>query len=352
MESYEKSAAVDSVIFVGIDVHRFSWQVMVRTFEVELWQGSIPGDWESLVKVLQRYSGSELRVVYEAGFSGFWLYDRLLAWGAQCIVTPPSLIPSDYGNRVKTDRRDSSKLAWLLSRGMLKAVWVADPEARRHRQVLRRRQQLLADRVRLQSRIKSELCFWGIEYPRQRGRWSRSFVSWLWELRFEDRWQRQSFQRLLREYSQLEELVTQQTSLLKELSLTERYCSQVKLLCSVPGIGLLTAMEVLLELGDLSRFAKGSKLAAYVGLTPSQHSSGERVRLGRITRIGKSHLRASLVEVSWLLIRYDLEMAARYRQLKSRCGSKRAIVAIARRLLLCLRRMLLDQRTYLQATAT
>jgi transposase len=200
--------------------------------------------------------------------------------------------------------------------------------------------------VRLQLRIKSELYCFGIEFPAKPGPWSQTFVSWLWRLRLTDRWQTESFQKLLLAYEQLSGLIAAQTRLLKELALTERYRAQVELLMTVPGIGLLTAMEILLELGDLKRFRNGRKLAAYVGLTPGQYSSGERVRLGRISKIGKAQLRASLIEASWILIRKSVAIEERYQLLKVRCGGKRAIVAIARKLLLMVRRMLLDHCRY------
>lgn len=346
MRSYSEARCDSSTIYVGIDVHKRSWHVTIRTMARQEWSGSIAADWEVLEKALRHYSDHQIVVVYEAGFSGFWLYDRVVAWGADCIVTPPSLIPSEYGNRVKTDRRDSAKLALLLSRGLLKAVWVPDPEARSHRQVLRRRRQLVGDRIRLQCRIKSELACFGLPVPEIQGKWTQTFEQHLWQIRFADRWQTESFQRLLTQYRMVSELIDQQTRLLKELSLTDRYREAVQRLCSMPGIGLLTAMELLLELGDFTRFPRNSQLAAYVGLTPSQYSSGEKVRLGRITGIGKPQLRASLIESAWVLIRKDASQRLRYEQLRQRCGSKRAIVAIARRLLLIARRLLLDQQNY------
>lgn len=351
MARYGEASFGASTIYVGIDVHRRHWHVTVRTFERELWQGSIVASWDILVKVLQRYTGSKMSVVYEAGYSGFWLYDRLVSWGVECLVTPPSLIPSDYGNRVKTDRIDSRKLAFLLSRQLLKSVWVPDAEARRHRQVLRRRHQLVLDRRRLQCRIKSEAACFGLELPDIRGRWTVTFEQHLWQLRFGDRWQTESFQRLLKAYQMVSELIAEQTKLLKELSATERYRTPLAHLTTVPGVGLMTGMEVLLELGDLRRFRRSNQLAAYVGLTPSQYSSGERVRMGRITGIGKPRLRANLIEAAWMLIRRDDGQKRRYQQLQSRCGAKRAIVAIARRLLLTLRRLVLDQQNYQPASA-
>jgi transposase len=351
MANYQKVKREASTIYVGIDIHKRSWQVTVRTLEQELWKGSVAGNWEVLEKVLRRYSHYRVSVVYEAGFSGFWLYDRVVAWGAECIVTPPSLIPSDYGNRVKTDRLDSAKLALLLSRNMLKAVWVPDAESRGHRQVLRRRRQLVSDRVRIQCRIKSELACFGLSLPEIRGKWTSTFEQHLWQLRFSDRWQTESFHRLLTQYRMVSELIAQQTQLLKELSKLDRYREAVARLRSVPGIGLLTAMELLLELGDFTRFSRGNRLAAYVGLTPSQYSSGDKVRLGRITGIGKPQLRRNLIEASWILIRRDPAQAQRYEQLKQRCGSKRAIVASAHHLLLIVRRLMLDHQNYRHQTA-
>ncbi len=111
-------------IFVGIDLHRHRWHVTVRDEDDELFSGGIPGGWEALHRVLRRYEGSRIKVVYEAGYFGFWLYDRLVDYGVECLVTPPSLIPQEYGNRVKTDRKDSGKLAYLLVKGDLAPIIV------------------------------------------------------------------------------------------------------------------------------------------------------------------------------------------------------------------------------------
>lgn len=120
----------------------------------------------------RRYEGNRIQVVYEAGYFGFWLYERLVEDGVECIVTPPSFVPQEYRNRVKSDRRDSRKLAHLLTKGMLRGVWVLSREERYHRQVVRRRRQLIGDRVRVQNRIKAELRFYGIEMCEPRGPWS------------------------------------------------------------------------------------------------------------------------------------------------------------------------------------
>jgi transposase len=345
MKRHEKGIKGEE-IFIGIDLHKRNWHVTVRTADVELFSSTISGSWDALRQILKHYNGNEIQVVYEAGYFGFWLYDRLISYGVDCIVTPPSLVPLEYGNRVKTDRRDSRKLAHLLSKGMLKRVWVPSKEERFHRQVMRRRRQLIRDRVRIQNRIKSELQCYGLDIGETNKNWSNVYVANLHRIRFRNRWMQQSFKRLLEQYEFLVEQVQKQTKLLRELSKTELYREKVEILQSVPGIGLIVAMEILLELQDVSRFRRAEQLAAYVGLTPSQYSSADKIRMGRITGIGKNSLRSALVEASWKLIKKDGAMQEKYERIKARSGAKRAIVAIARTLLLRTRRMLLDGTPY------
>lgn len=346
MATYTNGFSKESAIYVGVDVHRLHWHITVRDDVEELFNGRIEGSWESFRRVLDRYRSGKMKVAYEAGFSGFWLYDELTSYGAECLVVPPSLLPVEYGNRVKTDKRDSRKLAYFLSKGMLRWVWVPSKELRYHRQVFRRRVQLVQDRVRVQCRIKSELQYYGIPFWNHSGRWSGVFLNKLRGIQFENRWQNASFCQLLDQYDSLSRQITSQTAILTELSRTAQYSDQVTLLCSEPGIGIISAMEVLLELGDIRRFANGDQLTAYVGLTPSQYSSGDHVRMGRITCIGKSHLRGTLIEAAWTLIRRDAGMLEIYERIKRRAGGKRAIVAIARRSLLCMHSMLLQGRPY------
>ena len=341
----------DETIFVGIDMHQRQWRVTIRTGEVELTSANIPGDWPSLRRLLERYHGHPVEIVYEAGCFGYWLHDRVIEFGAQCIVTPPSLIPRESGNRVKTDKRDSRKLALLLAKGMLKRVYVPTPQEREHRAVVRRRRQLIRERVRTQNRIKAELRFYGIYLPEITGRWSKLYVENLHRIRFSTRWQQESFASLLEQYEFFTAQIERQTRLLRARAQTAEYRERVKLLQSIPGVGLIAAMEMLLELQDVARFRRADQLAAYVGLTPAQHSSGDVVRMGRITRSGKNLLRGTLVEAAWRMVSKDNVMRKQYEQLKARAGAKRAIVAIARLLLLRARRMLLDQRAYVAELA-
>jgi len=346
MSRYEGMVGDDSSIYVGIDIHLRQWHVTIRTMEQELFCGSIPGSWKSLSSVLSGYRPDRVTVVYEAGFSGYWLHDCVVARGARCLVTPPSLIPTVVGNRVKTDKRDSRKLSWLLSRGMLSSIWISDEAHRSHRQVLRRRRQLVQDRTRLQSRIKAELALQGISVRTGLGRWTGRIATELASIEFADRWAQHSYHRLLTMYRLVTEQLAEQTRLLRELAATERYREPLRLLETVPGIGKITGMALLLELGSVERFTRADALAAYVGLTPSQYSSGAHIRMGRITGMGNRYLRSLLVEAAWIAVRRDPHLRAVYDRLKPRAGGKRAIVAVARRLLLAARRVLLDQTEY------
>jgi transposase len=157
----------------------------------------------------------------------------------------------------------------------------------------------------------------------------------------------ESFKRLLEQYEFLTDQIAKQTQLVRQLAGLPLYKERVKILMTVPGIGVVSAMEILVELQDVARFRRSDQLAAYVGLTPSQYSSADKIRMGRITGVGKNSLRGTLVEVAWCLIRKDAQMREKYEQIKARSGAKRAIVAIARIVLLKNRRMLLDGSAYL-----
>jgi transposase len=333
-------------LFIGIDVHLVSWTVTIRTRDVELKTVTMAANCTALEAFLRPYMGHPLQVVYEAGYFGYSLCDFLQSKRIDCVVTPPNLVPDSAGNRVKTDKKDSRKLAQCLSNGELKRVYVPTAEERSARMVSRRRRQLIADRVRVQHRIKAELRFHGITIVEPRAQWSACYRDNLGRVTFHDRWGTESFQQLLTEFDHLTGQIASQNRLLNELSQTDRYRDRVKLLRSIPGIGPIGAMEFLLELQDISRFHTAKALAAYLGLTPSQYSSGEHTHMGSITRTGKPSLRGQLVESAWILVAKDAGMRTRYERLRARTGGKRAIVAIARRLALIARRVLLSREPY------
>ena len=180
-----RRSVVGKDVYVGIDVHKESWQVTVWTDGEEIFNGRIPGQYQSLKKLFERYKGCRMKVAYEAGPFGFWLSDKLVEDGIEALVVPPSLIPVESGNRVKTDKRDSRKLARLLESNMLKRVYVLTPEEREHRDLLRTRRQIVDHRNDVARQIKSKLLFYGIASPFTTStRWSLKYVEWLKTLRF------------------------------------------------------------------------------------------------------------------------------------------------------------------------
>jgi len=346
MEQITQSICEKAMLFVGIDMHQAKWQITIRDEANVLWRGSIPGKWEELKRRLDRYSGYRIRAVYEAGCFGYWLHDNLQEYGVECVVTPPSLVPMEYGNKVKTDRRDSDKLAQLLAKDLLKSVYVPSKEEVLHRQTFRQRNQLVKDRVQTQNRIKAALRFFGLRIPDIRAPFSSTYISNLRHVNFGNHSYQKSFNFLLNEYEFLTELIRQQNKLIADMAKLPQYREKVEMLTRTKGVGVLSAMEIILELQDVSRFPNGDHIAAYVGVTPSQHSTGPHVRMGRITGIGKPHLRGTLIELSWSLIRYYPEEREFYLKLKARAGSKRAIVAVARRFIIKVWYMLVTNTPY------
>jgi len=334
-------------VYVGIDVHKRDWVVTVLCQGEELYHATVVPDPAGLVRLLKRFEASEVHTVYEAGPTGYWLHEALAEAGFDSIVTPPSLVPH-VGGRVKTDRRDSRKLAAMLAGGFLRRVYVLAPEERAHRQLLRTRNQIEQHRRKAQNQIKSLLLFHGKRAPATlKERWSETHVHWMETTEWEYPSLKISLNAMLTMYRNLTEQYKDLTHEIELLALTEKYRERARLLTQIPGIGMFTAMAILIELQDIERFARADQLASFLGLTPSQHSSGERIRMGHITRCGNYHVRTRLVESSWTLIRYDAGAKATYERIKHQTGSgRKAITAIARRLALRIRRVLLDKAPY------
>ena len=333
-------------VFIGVDVHKESWHVTARSEGEEVFHGGIPSQYHALQKLFVHFKDCKIKVAYEAGPCGFWLYDRLTENGIETIVVPPSLIPVESGNKVKTDKRDSRKLAKLLESNMLKRVYVLSEEDRADRELLRTRRQVLEHRSDVVRQIKSKLLFHGISSPLATERWTKGYIRWLRELTWGSKVLKVSFESLIELYEYLTEHLIKIHQEVIELSRSRKYLHKVKLLKSVPGIGTLVGMELLVELSEMERFRSADELASYIGLTPSEYSTGQYVRQGRITRCGNKRVRTCLVESSWILIQKDPLMRLKYNQLKQFKGAKRAIIAIARKLIIRIRRLLLNNEPY------
>jgi transposase len=335
-------------VFCGIDIHLNFWIVCFYCDGEVLEKSRIEHGYPQLLALLNRYRLARgIEIVYEAGFSGFWLYRKLLASGYDCMVTPPALVPHS-GSKVKTDKRDAAKLALYLSAGILKQVYIPPLEAESDRRVIRHRSQLVKKQTRCKNQIKSFLHLHGFEKPKDiKKHWSNAYLNWLDGIDVTSPSDQFTLSHLIKNYRRIREDVLEVTGYLRQLSRDPRYESSYKRISNVKGIGLITAMSFLLEIYDFSRFKKSKQFSSYLGLTPSQHSSGEHVRLGRITRQGNSYLRHVLVESAWTVIKHDPHLRNKYDRIRSRgTNGKKAIVAVARSLAIRLRRCLLDETDY------
>jgi len=335
-------------VFCGIDVHLKFWIVCFHCDGETVEISRIDFGYHQLLTLLKRYDACrEMSMVYEAGFIGFCLYRRLIAAGYKCIITPPVLVPRS-GSKVKTDKRDAQKLASYLSAGILKSIYVPPAEVESDRGVIRRRAQLVKNQTRCKGQIKSFLYLRGITSPKaMRKHWSNAYLCWLEDLEFSSASDRFTFSQLIKSYRRIREDIMEVTGYLKTISKDPRYSRYYQRLCSLKGIGLITAMTYILEIYDFGRFQKSIHFSSFLGFTPSQHSSGEHIHLGHISRQGNTNLRRVLVECAWTVIRHDPHLRDKYDRIRSRgTNGKKAIVAVARSLAVRLRRCLLDDTNY------
>lgn len=339
-------------IYVGIDVHKKHFTVSIqgeRLFYKTFNQPPIP---EILVEYLTRnYFGAKYFAAYEAGFSGFWIQEELMSLGVNCIVVNPCDIPTtDKEKKQKRDPLDSRKIARSLKNGELNAIHIPDKLNQHDRSLLRTRQRVIGNQTRCRNRIKALLYFYGFNYPEQfqhsGTHWSRRFMNWLNELELGHESGNNTLNLLLKEANYLREILGEADKNILKLSKGERYSEKVKLLLSVPGIGRLTAMIFLTEIEDIKRFKGLDHLCAYIGLMPNVYGSGEKERVGDITKRGNKHLRGYLIESSWVAVRNDPALGSKYHQLCSRMKGNKAIIRIARKLLNRIRYVLINKEGY------
>jgi len=343
-----KNFVKDKQVCCGIDVHFKHWDLCFVCDGEVVEKIRIPVDYIKLKYLLMNYkSARKLKLVYEAGFSGFWFYRKLKSDGYDCIVTPPSLTPQT-ADKVKTDKRDAHKLAQYLASGLLKSVYVPPANVEADRRIIRRRAQLVKKQTRAKNQIKAFLHLHGLKTPEAiKQSWSNNYLNWLESLRFEYESDNFTLAQLITSYRHIRCDLTEVTRYLRKLSGHSEYITNFKRVTSVRGVGLVTGMTFLLELYNIDRFKNSAHFSSYLGLTPSQYSSGEQIRLGHITRQGNAQLRRVLVESAWTVIRHDPQLREKYDRIKARgANGKKAIVAVARTLAVRLRRCLLDETEY------
>lgn len=324
-------------IFVGIDVHKKTWYATMILGEVKT-SKSFPSDPRQLYTYLSRaYPGAELYIAYEAGFTGFWACQILNSLGANTIVVNPADIPTTNKEETnKTDKHDSMKIAKCLSAGLLRGIYVPSIHAQQDRTLLRHRDTLVKEQTRMKNRIKSDLMFYGIEisdnFAKPGSHWSQKFILWLESIKFKTKSGEIAFQSKIRQLKFIRQELLAITQEIRELSKTKTYKKYFDILTSAPGVGLITAMTLLTEIIDIKRFSHLDKLLSFIGLVPTERSSGEKQKKGNMTKRRNAKLRKFIIEASWIAIGNDPSLASFYSDTKIRIGAQKAIVKVARKL--------------------
>ena len=287
-----------SVIWLGLDVHAQS--IAISKYKGASKNGArseIPNDPKVIRRTVERFRREgKLRCCYEAGPCGFELYRQLDSMGIDCTVVAPSLIPRKPGDRVKTDARDADKLARLFRAGELTAVHVPTPEQEAARNLMRAREDLRRDRIAARLRFNQFLLRYGHRYKGTR--WTLKYWAWVRGFDFEGP-DKIAFTHYSDHILYLDQRMESLTKGIHALAATPAFKARVERFCCLRGVSVQTAMVLITELHDLRRFTNPRHLMAYVGLVPSEHSSGARQRRGGITKTGNTHVRRVLVEAAW-----------------------------------------------------
>jgi transposase len=297
----------------------------------------------------RNFPGAQYYSVYEAGFSGFWIHDQLRAKGIECIVVNPADVPTrDKERTKKRDPVDCRKLARSLRNGEIEGIYVPSRGKLEDRSLIRTRQSMVRKQTRCKNQIKAILFFYGVVIPEERemGHWSRRFIQWIEQIRMERTSGDIALKAHLEELSHLRQLIASLNRAILRLARTEEYRSLVRLLKSVPGISTLTAMILLSELGEVTRFPSLDELSCYIGLIPDTQGSGEKEYVGGMTQRRHSQLRWLLIEASWVAVRKDPALLMAFQEYCKRMRKTKAIVKIARKLLNRIRYVLKNQAEY------
>lgn len=293
-----------NVRFIGLDVHAQTIAVAVAEAGGEVRSlGMIPNRPESVSKLVKKLGKPEqLRVCYEAGPTGYVLYWQLTRLGVRCEVVAPTLVPRKPGDRVKTDRRDAEKLARCYRAGDLTPVWVPDAQHEALRDLVRAREAAKHDQLRARHRLGKFLLRHGRRAPEGTNAWTGKHMKWIKEqVHFEQSAQEATLLDYLHEVEHVIERIQRLEHCIDAAieKMPQRMRAVIHGLQSLRGIAKISAVSLVAELGEISRFATARQLMGYSGVVSSEYSSGEDVRRGAITKAGNAHLRRIVVEAAW-----------------------------------------------------
>ena len=288
-------------VHVGLDVHKDS--ISVGVAEPGRGPGRVIGkvmhDLGKLTKVLRRVGQpQQLHLVYEAGPTGYGLQRALVAGGYSCEVIAPSQMPRRAGDRVKTDGRDCIQLAECSRAGQLRAVWIPDPADEAIRDLARAREDAVNSRTRARHQLKGFLLRHGLRFAGKTS-WTKAYGQWLGSLNFQAQPAQTAFTEYWLAVQAADARVHRLTQAQGDSVAGWRFEPVVKALQALRGVDVVTAIGLIAEIGDLRRFEHPRKLMGYLGLVPSEASSGDRVCRGSITKTGNAHARRLLTEAAW-----------------------------------------------------
>jgi transposase len=293
-----------TVRFVGLDVHAETIAVAVAEAGGEVRSlGVIPNRAESIGRLIRKLGKPEqLRVCYEAGPTGYVLYWQLSQLGVKCEVVAPTLVPVKSGDRVKTDRRDAQKLARSYRAGDLTPVWVPDAAHEALRDLVRARLAAKRDQLRARHRLSKFLLRHGRRAPEGTRAWSEKYLQWVrTQVRFEHHAQQVTLADYVHEVDHAAQRISRLERSIDETieHLPTKMRAVIEALQSLRGIAQTSAVSIMAEIGELSRFEHPRQLMGYSGAVSREHSSGERIRRGAISKAGNAHLRRIAVEAAW-----------------------------------------------------
>ena len=321
------------LLFIGIDVHKAKWVVTIRTYDLELKTFSMKPSAEELEKfLLKNYPGADYRIVYECCFSGFWIYDYFAEKGYKIIVTPTNRIYKD-GSTIKTDKIDSRKLAFQHSRELLREVMVPEKRIREYKYIFRIYDKQKMRQGQILRQIKAFLE--QKNHPLKWSKWNKGLLEKLRERKFEDKLFDLKFGNLIKEYEYLADQIKDSEKIIGQIKDDDELGKRIILLENINGIGIISAVRMCLHLFDRKdRFESSEKLNHYLGLTPSERSSGDKIVRGRSGMCGNRQLRSIIIQLAWMTVRKDGSLLEKFDRVYKRSGSKqKAIVASARKLM-------------------
>lgn len=293
-----------SEAFVGFDTSKLRHAVAIadggRTGELRYF-GEIENTVAATAKLVRKLAGKYERVTfcYEAGPTGYGLHRQIKSLGHECIVVAPSLIPKRSGDKVKTNRRDAVSLARLLRANELTAVWVPSGSHEAMRDLTRARETAMLDLRSKRQQVSAFMLRQGRSYPESKKTWSKVHMSWLASQKFDYPEQRLVFEEMMLAVRQAQERLERLEQAIGAAVPDWSLAEAVTGLMAMRGLDLISAATFLAEIGDLSRFQTAQQLMAYLGLVPSEASTGDTIKRGSITKAGNRRARRMLVECSW-----------------------------------------------------